>query len=85
MQRTKQFPEISLITTYSWLNNYLEGPKVCYENYIKMFKENLVKANPKNSQFVFLGKTPRQLIILNIIQLKIKESQKIVLIGLPVE
>ena len=51
---------------------------------LRWFKENSMKANLKKSQFMILGKTPRQPIILNINQMKIEEeeSQKVVPLGL---
>ena len=44
-----------------------------------------MKVNPKKIQFMILGKTPRQLIILNINQIKVEESQKVVLLGLRID
>ena len=44
-----------------------------------------MKVNPKKFQFMILGKTPRQLIILNINQIKVEESQKVVLLGLRID
>ena len=41
-----------------------------------------MKANSKKFQFMILGKTPRQLNILNINQMNIEESPKVVLLGL---
>ena len=35
-------------------------------NFFKWFKQNSMKANPKKFQFMILGKTPRQPIMLNI-------------------
>ena len=43
-----------------------------------------MKANPNKFQFMILGKTPRQLIMLNINQIKVEESQKVVLLGLTI-
>ena len=37
---------------------------------LRWFKENSMKRNPKKIQFMILGKTPRQPIILNINQIK---------------
>ena len=45
-----------------------------------------MKANPKiKIQFMILVKTPRQSIILNINQIKVGESQKVVLLGLTID
>ena len=52
---------------------------------LRWFKENSIqkeKLYPKQFQFMTLGKTPRQPIILNINQIKVEESQTIVLLGL---
>ena len=37
---------------------------------LRWFKEDSIKVNSKKSQFMILGKTPRQPIILNINQIK---------------
>ena len=52
---------------------------------LRWFKENSMKANPKKIQFMILGKTPRQSVVLNINQIKVKESKKVVLMGLAVD
>ena len=52
---------------------------------LRWFKENSMEAIPKKTQFMILGKTPRQPIILNINQIKLEESQKVVLLGLTVD
>ena len=44
-----------------------------------------MKANPKKIKFIILGKTPRQPINLNINQIKVEESQKVVLLGLTID
>ena len=44
-----------------------------------------MKVNPTKFQFVILGKTPRKPIILNINQIKVEESQKVVLLGLTID
>ena len=49
---------------------------------LRWVKENSMKANSKKFQFMILGKTPRQLNILNINQMNIEESPKVVLLGL---
>ena len=43
-----------------------------------------MKANPKKFQFKILGKTSRQPITLNINQIKVKESQKVLLLRLTI-
>ena len=43
-----------------------------------------MKVNPKKFQFMILGKTPRQPIMLNINQIKVEKSQK-VLVGLTID
>ena len=52
---------------------------------LRWFKENSMKVNPKKFQFMILGKTPRQPIILNINQIKVDKSQKVVLLGLTID
>ena len=44
-----------------------------------------MKANPKKFQLMILGKTPRQTIMPNMNQLKIEESQNVVLLGLTID
>ena len=51
---------------------------------LRWLKENLTKANQKMLQFMILGKTPRQPIMLNIYQIKVREPQKVVLLGLTI-
>ena len=43
---------------------------------LRWFKENSMKINPKKIQFMIIGKTPRQPIMLNINQMKEEQSQK---------
>ena len=52
---------------------------------LRWFKKNSMEANPKKFQFMILGKTPRQPIMLNINQIKVEESQKLVLLGLTID
>ena len=52
---------------------------------LRWFKENSMKANPKKFQFMILGKMSRQPITLNINQIKVKESQKVLLLGLTID
>ena len=52
---------------------------------LRKFKENsMMKVNPKKIQFMILGKTPRQPIMISINQIK-DESQKVVLLGLTID
>ena len=52
---------------------------------LRWFKENSMKVNPKKFQFMILGKTPRQLIIINMNHIKVEESQNVVLLGLTID
>ena len=54
-------------------------------NLLRWFKENSMKANPKKFQIMILGKTSRQPITLNINQIKVNKSQKVVLLGLTID
>ena len=54
-------------------------------NVLKWFKVNSMKANPKKFQFMILGKSTRQTIILNINNIKIRESQNVELLGLKID
>ena len=54
-------------------------------NLLRWFKENSMKANPKKFQSMILGKTSRQPIMLNVNQIKVKESQKVLLLGLTID
>ena len=44
-----------------------------------------MKANPKNFQFMILGTSKRQTMILNINNIKIKESQNVELLDLTID
>ena len=50
-------------------------------NVLKWFKVNSMKANSKKFQFMILGKRTRQTIIININNIKIRESQNVELLG----
>ena len=50
-----------------------------------MFKVNCMKANLQKFQFMILGKSTRQTIILNINNIKIRESQNVELLGLTID
>ena len=73
-------------TIYSCQNHQiLEDLRCDMVTLLRWFKENSVKVNPKKFQFMILGKTPRQPIILNINQIKVDKSQKVVLLGLTID
>ena len=50
-----------------------------------MVQRKFEKVNSKKYQFMLLGKTPRQTTMLNINQLKVEESQKVVILGLTID
>ena len=54
-------------------------------NVLEWFKVNSIKANPKKFQFMILGKSTRNTIILNISNLKIRESQNVELLDLTID
>ena len=54
------------------------------QNILKWFKVNSMKPNPKKFQFMILGKSSRQSIILKINNTKIRESSNVVLLDLTV-
>ena len=61
-------------TIYSCQNDLktiLEDLKYDMVTLLRWFKENSMKANAKIFQFMILGKTPRQPVILNMNQMKI--------------
>ena len=75
-------------TIYSCNNNLQTVLKNLKHDMIhasKWFKVNSVKANPKKFQFMILGKGTRQTIILNINNIKIRESQNVDLLGLTID
>ena len=55
------------------------------QNILKWFKVNSMKPNPKKFQFMVLGRSTRQSIILNINNIKIRESSSVVLLGLTID
>ena len=55
------------------------------QNILKWFKLNSMKPNPKKFQFMILGKSTRQSIILSINNIKIRESSNVVLLGLTID
>ena len=65
-------------TIYSCNNNLqtiLKNLKHDMVNVLKWFQVNSMKANPQKFQFMILGESTRQTIILNINNIKIRESQ----------
>ena len=52
---------------------------------LNWFKINLMKPNPKEFQFMIVGKGSRLSVILNINNIKIRESQKVILLGLTID
>ena len=46
---------------------------------------NLMKPNPKKFQFMILGKGSRLPVILNINNIKIRESHKVIFLGLAID
>ena len=63
----------------------LKDLKYDMQNMLKWFKVNSMKPNPKKFQFMILGKSTRQSIILNINNVKIRESSSVVLLGLTID
>ena len=63
----------------------LKDLKYDMQNILKWFKVNSMKPNPKKFQFMILGKSTRQSIILNINYVKIRESSSAVLLGLTID
>ena len=61
-----------------------EDPSYDKVTLLRWFKENSMKANPNKFQFMILDKKPRQLIMFNINQITVEESQKVVLLGLTI-
>ena len=51
------------------------------KNLSSWFKIKSMKPNPKKFQFMILGKGSRLSVILNINNIKIRESQKVILLG----
>ena len=67
------------------LQTILKDLKYDLLNILKWFKVNSMKPNPKKFQFMILGKSTRQSIILNINNVKIRESSSVVLLGLTID
>ena len=64
------------------LQTILKYLKYDVQNILKWFKLNSIKPNPKKFQFIVLGKSTRQSIMLNINNIKIRESSSVALLGL---
>ena len=87
IERTKICDFADDKTIYSCQNDLktiLEELRYDIVTLLRWLQENSMKVNPKKCQFMILGKTQRQPIILNINQMKIEESQKVVLLGLTI-
>ena len=75
-------------TIYSCNNNLqtiFKNLKHDMVNVLKWFKVNSMKASPQKFQFIILGKSTRQTIILNTNNIKIRESQNVELLGLTID
>ena len=55
------------------------------QNILKWFKVNLMKPNTKKFRLMVLGRSTRQSIILNINNIKIRESSSVTLLGLTLD
>ena len=67
------------------LQTILKDLKYDVQNILKWFKVNSMKPNPKKFQFMIIGKSTRQFIILNINNVKIRESSSVVSLGLTID
>ena len=67
------------------LQTILKDLKYDMQNILKWFKVNSMKPNPKKFQFMILAKSTRQSIILNINNVKIRESSSVILLGLTID
>ena len=67
------------------LQTILKDLKYDMQNILKWFKVNSMKSNPKKFQFMILGKSTRQSIILYFNNIKIRESSSVVLLSLPID
>ena len=88
LKRQKFAILLTIFTIYSCNNNLqtiLKNLKHDMVNVLKWFKVNSMKANPKKFQFMILGKSTRQTIILNINNIKIRETQIVELLGLTID
>ena len=55
------------------------------QNILKWFKVNTMKPNPKKFQFMVFSKSTRQSIMLNINNIKIRQSSCVTLLGLTID
>ena len=55
------------------------------QNILTWFKLTSMKPNPKKFQFMVLGRSTRQSIILNINNIKVRESSSVTLLGLTID
>ena len=67
------------------LQTILKNLKYDMQNILKWFKVNSMKPNRKKFQLTILGKSIRQSTILNINNVKIRESSSVVLLGLTID
>ena len=75
-------------TIYRWdsdLEIVLEDLQHDMKNLLNWFKINSMKPNPKKFQFMILGKASRLPVILNINNIKMRESLKVILSGLTID
>ena len=67
------------------LQTILKDLKFDMENILTWFKVNSMKPNPKKFQFMVLGRSTRQSIIVNINNIKIIESSSVTLLGFTID
>ena len=67
------------------LQTILKDIKYDMQYILKWFKVNSLKLNPKKFTFMILGKSTRQSIVLNIKNIKIRETSSVVLLGFTIE
>ena len=67
------------------LQTILKDIKYDMQYILKWFKVNSLKLNPKKFKFMILGKSTRQSIVLNIKNIKIRETSSVVLLGFTIE
>ena len=79
------FLERTNIRNFADDNTKLEDLQHDMKILLNWFKINLMKPNPKKFQFMILGKGSRLPVILNINNIKKRESQKVMLLGLTID
>ena len=67
------------------LQTILKDIKYDMQYILKWFKVNSLKLNSKKFKFMILGKSTRQSIVLNIKNIKIRETSSVVLLGFTIE